>query len=140
MIINNITLKNVRSYEDETTVSFTQNGDKNRGLIGGENGAGKSTIMKILYGLYHKTSGEILIDGKERDIQTPRDAMDLGICMVQQHFTLIPAQTVTENIILGTYKGRIDYDKEQHEVEELSKKYGWIDKIERRLKTMILGE
>lgn len=105
-------------------VSLTVNPGEVVALLG-ENGAGKSTIMKILYGLYHKTSGEILIDGKERDIQTPRDAMDLGICMVQQHFTLIPAQTVTENIILGTYKGRIDYNKEQHEVEELSKKYGF---------------
>ena len=45
----------------------------------GENGAGKSTIMKILYGLYHATSGSILIHGEERKVDTPRDAMNLGI-------------------------------------------------------------
>ena len=57
----------------------------------GENGAGKSTIMKILYGLYHATSGEIWIDGKERKIATPKEAMDAGISMIQQHFSLVPA-------------------------------------------------
>ena len=62
----------------------------------GENGAGKSTIMKILYGLYHATSGEIWIDGKERKIATPKEAMDAGISMIQQHFSLVPAHTVTE--------------------------------------------
>ena len=70
----------------------------------GENGAGKSTIMKILYGLYHATSGEIWIDGKERKIATPKEAMDAGISMIQQHFSLVPAHTVTENIILGTVR------------------------------------
>ena len=68
----------------------------------GENGAGKSTIMKILYGLYHATSGEILIDGQERKISSPKEAMNLGISMIQQHFSLVPAHTVTENIILGS--------------------------------------
>ena len=61
----------------------------------GENGAGKSTIMKILYGLYHATSGEIYIDGKEHRISSPKEAMDLGISMIQQHFSLVAAHTVT---------------------------------------------
>ena len=89
----------------------------------GENGAGKSTIMKILYGLYHPTSGEIYIDGERRDIKVPKDAMDLGIGMIQQHFTLVPAHTVTENIILGTTHGKIDYAAEQGHVQELSDEY-----------------
>lgn len=74
----------------------------------GENGAGKSTIMKILYGLYHETSGEIRVDGVRRRIRSPKDAMALGISMIQQHFSLVDAHTVTENIILGTVRGRID--------------------------------
>ena len=49
--------------------------------------------MKILYGLYHATSGEIWIDGKERKIASPKEAMALGISMIQQHFSLVPAQT-----------------------------------------------
>jgi simple sugar transport system ATP-binding protein len=80
----------------------------------GENGAGKSTIMKVLYGLYRADEGQILVDGKEHAIHSPKDAMRLGIAMIQQHFALVQAHTVTENIILGLVKGRYDrkhYDK-----------------------------
>ena len=91
----------------------------------GENGAGKSTIMKILYGLYHATSGEILIDGKERKIASPKDAMSLGISMIQQHFSLVPAHTVTENIILGNCKGKIDMKAKEKEIQELARQYGF---------------
>ena len=84
----------------------------------GENGAGKSTIMKILYGLYHQTSGQIFVDGTERRINSPKDAMDLGISMIQQHFSLVEAHTVTENIILGTVKGKIDFAKEEEKDRE----------------------
>lgn len=89
----------------------------------GENGAGKSTVMKILYGLYSASSGEILVDGEKRKIDSPKDAMDLGIAMVQQHFSLVQAGTVTENIILGTVSGKIDYKAEQEKIRELSDRY-----------------
>jgi simple sugar transport system ATP-binding protein len=67
----------------------------------GENGAGKSTLMSVLYGLYHPDAGQIRLHGKEVSIGSPRDAIDLGIGMVHQHFMLIPVMTVTENIVLG---------------------------------------
>lgn len=67
----------------------------------GENGAGKSTLMNQLYGLYKPTSGEIFVNGKRLDMNTPRDAIDAGIGMVHQHFMLVQPFTVTENIILG---------------------------------------
>lgn len=89
----------------------------------GENGAGKSTIMKILYGLYHETSGEIRVDGVRRRIRSPKDAMALGISMIQQHFSLVDAHTVTENIILGTVRGRIDYAAEEEKIQRLSDRY-----------------
>ncbi|MDP3447234.1 MAG: ATP-binding cassette domain-containing protein, partial [Eubacteriales bacterium] len=73
----------------------------------GENGAGKSTIMKILYGLYGKDEGVIKIRGEERQIKSPADAMRLGIAMIQQHFSLVPTHTATENIILGNVHGYI---------------------------------
>ena len=60
---------------------------------------GETTIMKILYGLYHATSGEIRIDGRKERIDSPKDAVKKGISMIQQHFSLVPAHTVTENII-----------------------------------------
>ena len=66
-------------------VSITLNRGEVVALLG-ENGAGKSTIMNILYGIYHMTSGEIRVDGVRQNISAPRDAMALGISMIQQHF------------------------------------------------------
>ena len=103
-------------------VSITLNKGEVVALLG-ENGAGKSTIMNILYGIYHMTSGEIRVDQVRRDIEAPRDAMALGISMIQQHFSLVGAHTVTENIILGNVKGKIDYEAEEKKVQELSDRY-----------------
>ncbi|MBC7194358.1 MAG: ATP-binding cassette domain-containing protein, partial [Caldisericia bacterium] len=66
----------------------------------GENGAGKTTLMNILYGLYRMDKGEILINGKKVNINSPRDAIEYGIGMVHQHFMLIENHTVGENIAL----------------------------------------
>src|SRR6476660_5639929 len=82
--------------------------------IVGENGAGKSTAMRIAYGFYSVDSGEILINGEVRDIRTPHDAIALGIGMVHQHFMLVETMTVAENIILGVETGtatNLDLDK-----------------------------
>ena len=103
-------------------VSITLNKGEVVALLG-ENGAGKSTIMNILYGIYHMTSGEIRVDQVRREIGAPRDAMALGISMIQQHFSLVGAHTVTENIILGNVKGKIDYEAEERKVQELSDRY-----------------
>lgn len=93
----------------------------------GENGAGKSTLMGMLSGLLETTSGEILINGKEVKMKNPREAKDYGIGMVHQHFMLIPAFTVLENIILGDEpikKGvRIDYTGAAKRIKELSERY-----------------
>lgn len=69
--------------------------------IVGENGAGKTTLMKVLYGLEQKDEGRIFLKGEEVDISNPLAANRLGIGMVHQHFTLIPAFTVAENVVLG---------------------------------------
>jgi ABC-type uncharacterized transport system ATPase subunit len=69
--------------------------------IVGENGAGKSTAMRVAYGFYTADSGEILINGQPRRIQRPIDAIALGIGMVHQHFMLVDTMTVAENIVLG---------------------------------------
>src|SRR5437763_5360453 len=82
--------------------------------IVGENGAGKSTIMRIAYGFYKADSGEIFIDDKKVDIHSPADAIAFGIGMVHQHFMLVDTMTVAENIILGAETGsplNIDLEK-----------------------------
>jgi simple sugar transport system ATP-binding protein len=91
----------------------------------GENGAGKSTIMKILYGLYRADTGEILIDGKKTRISSPKDAMALGISMIQQNFSLVNAHSVVENIILGNVKGIIDRRSNEKKIRDLAVKYGF---------------
>ena len=73
--------------------------------IVGENGAGKSTAMRIAYGFYTADSGDILVDGQIRRIARPQDAIALGIGMVHQHFMLVDTMTVAENIILGAEPG-----------------------------------
>ncbi len=65
----------------------------------GENGAGKSTLMGMLSGLLAPSAGEIIVNGQVVKMQSPRDAKNLGIGMVHQHFMLIPAFSVLENII-----------------------------------------
>lgn len=67
----------------------------------GENGAGKSTLMNILYGIYQPDAGKIVWKGEEQTFHGPWDAIQQGIGMVHQHFTLIPVLTVAENVMLG---------------------------------------
>lgn len=93
----------------------------------GENGAGKSTIMNVVYGLLSPDGGEILIDGEPVKIRSPRQAIDLGIGMVHQHFMLVEPLTVTENIVLGREPGTmgvIDFNQARERVIELSRRYG----------------
>ena len=91
--------------------------------IVGENGAGKSTIMRIAYGFYNADSGEIFVDGNKVEIRNPHDAIALGIGMVHQHFMLVDTMTVAENIILGAETGtatNLDLDKANKEIRALS--------------------
>lgn len=72
----------------------------------GENGAGKTTLMRIAYGMVHPDSGDTRRDGRTIRLSSPADAIAAGIGMVHQHFTLVPAMTVAENLALGG-RGRL---------------------------------
>ncbi len=74
------------------------------GLLG-ENGAGKTTLMKVLAGFYRPDSGEVRVNGRVVSFRSPRDAKDAGIAMVHQHFSLVPAFTVAENLALSDTSG-----------------------------------
>src|SRR5882757_7713279 len=67
----------------------------------GENGAGKSTLGKCIMGFHAADEGDVIVDGVSRDIRSPHDAHRLGIGMVYQHFTVVPAMTVAENLVLA---------------------------------------
>jgi ABC-type uncharacterized transport system ATPase subunit len=93
----------------------------------GENGAGKSTMMNMMYGMLQPSEGQILMHGKPVEISGPRHAIDLGIGMVHQHFMLIPVFTVAENIVLAdepTTGAQIDFGAAVDEVRKLSDRYG----------------
>ncbi len=94
----------------------------------GENGAGKTTLMNVLYGLYQPEKGKIKIKGQEVKLNSPNDAIKLGVGMVHQHFMLVHNFTVTENIILGSeIKAgiKLDLAKAREEVKALADKYGF---------------
>ena len=111
--------------------------------IVGENGAGKSTIMKILYGFYTADEGEIWIDGETREIRTPHDAIALGLGMVHQHFMLVPPMTVLENIVLGAEPGnavKIDFKEAERRINKLSKDFGFDIDPRKRVEELSVGQ
>ena len=84
-------------------VNFNLEAGEIHGLLG-ENGAGKSTLMNILYGMQQPTAGDIFINGKKTQIDSPKKALDCGIGMVHQHFMLIKNYSVAANVMLGMRK------------------------------------
>ncbi len=92
----------------------------------GENGAGKSTLMKILFGIEQPNAGQLMLDGKPVTFANPRQAIDAGIGMVFQHFSLVPSFTVYENVVMGSEPRagiRFDREKAIAEVRALSEKF-----------------
>jgi general nucleoside transport system ATP-binding protein len=85
----------------------------------GENGAGKSTLVKCIMGFYKPDRGQLLIDGREATVRSPRDAQGLGVGMVYQHFTLVPALTAAENLVASRADAPavIDWRKERKALE-----------------------
>jgi len=92
----------------------------------GENGAGKSTLMNVLYGLYRPEEGTIRVNGALVSFGSPRDAIALRIGMIHQHFMLVQAMTVTDNVILGlkTHGVLIDEKTAEMKIRELAERYG----------------
>lgn len=108
----------------------------------GENGAGKTTLMKILFGIYRMDSGEIIFKGKPVSIRSPKHALELGIGMVQQHFTLVPSFSAVENVLLGLKEmGIIPQAQEVKEkLLRLSRIYGLEIDPDEKVWKMTVGE
>jgi simple sugar transport system ATP-binding protein len=128
--INHMEMRNIVKRFPGVLASDHVNFDVKAGEVHallGENGAGKSTLMKQLYGLYRPDEGQILFDGKPQVINTPADAIRLGIGMIHQHFMLVDSLTVAENVALGLRSSRgflTDLDIVSQRIEELAKLYG----------------
>ena len=90
----------------------------------GENGSGKTTLMNMLSGIYFPDEGQIYVHDKPVTIASPKDAFDLGIGMVHQHFKLVDLFTATENIILGL-EGKLDLNNARQKVKDICDKYGF---------------
>ncbi len=90
----------------------------------GENGSGKTTLMNMLSGIYFPDKGDISIDGKEVVIRSPKDAFDLGIGMIHQHFKLVDVLSAAENIVLGL-PGKLDLKAATAKIRQICDAYGF---------------
>ena len=109
----------------------------------GENGAGKSTVMKVLYGMQRPDDGEILVNGAAAHFKSPSDAIAAGIGMVHQHFMLADNFTVLENVILGsepTKGGRIDAAGARERIHSMAAAYGLDIDPDALVETLGVGE
>ena len=107
----------------------------------GENGSGKTTLMNMLAGIYYPDHGEIFIQGKEVQIRSPKDAFDLGIGMIHQHFKLVDVLTAAENIILGLPGGvQLDRREAASRIREISGKYGFEIDPNKKIYNMAVSE
>lgn len=108
----------------------------------GENGAGKSSLMNVLYGLYQPDSGAVRFDGQLARLRTPADALARGIGMVHQHFTLVPTLSVAENVVLGSEPRRglfLDLARAQQEVAATCRRLGFELELGARVDSLSVG-
>ena len=107
----------------------------------GENGSGKTTLMNMLSGIYFPDAGEILVGGKPVTIRSPKDAFELGIGMIHQHFKLVDVFTAAENIVLGLKEeGRYDKKEVARRVREICAKYGFDIDPDQKVYTMTVSQ
>lgn len=125
-----VSMKNITKHFGDKEVLNSVNFDLHKCEVHallGENGAGKTTLMNILYGMFPPTEGTITINGNTYSNMSPKEAIDVGIGMVHQHFMLIEPLTVTENIILGYEEDTglfLDRKEARAKVKKLSDEYG----------------
>ena len=107
----------------------------------GENGSGKTTLMNMLSGIYYSDEGQIYVNDKPVTISSPKDAFDLGIGMIHQHFKLVDVFTATENIVLGLDEpGKLDLKKASQKITEICERYGFEIDLNRKIYEMSVSQ
>ncbi len=107
----------------------------------GENGCGKTTLMNMLAGIYYPDEGKIYKDGKEAVIRSPKDAFDLKIGMIHQHFKLVDLFTAAENIVLGIQEnGKYNLKNVNNRVSQIAEKYGFHIDPQKKIYEMSVSE
>lgn len=108
----------------------------------GENGAGKSTLVKCLVGFYTPDKGEVIVDQRQVNIPTPREASQLGIGMVYQHFTLVPSMTVAENLVLsrGALPAILNWRKEREQLTAFMETLPFKISLDKQAGSLAAGE
>ncbi len=107
----------------------------------GENGCGKTTLMNMLAGIYYPYEGKIYKDYQEAVIRSPKDAFDLKIGMIHQHFKLVDLFTAAENIVLGLKeKGRYNIEAVNNRVSEIAERYGFHIDPQKKIYEMSVSE
>ena len=107
----------------------------------GENGSGKTTLMNMLSGIYHQDSGQIFVNGEEVHITSPKDAYNLGIGMIHQHFKLVDVFTAVENVALGMDKKATGSTREiAKAIEEICERYGFDVDPKKKVYNMTVSE
>ena len=107
----------------------------------GENGSGKTTLMNMLSGIYFPDEGEIRLNGEPVTIRSPKDAFDLGIGMIHQHFKLVDVLTATENVLLGLKEpGRLNLKAAAEKIRAICDKYGFVVDPNKKVYDMSVSE
>lgn len=107
----------------------------------GENGAGKTTLMNVLFGYYQLDGGKLLVRGKEAVFSSPKDAIESGIAMIHQHFTLVPSQTVLENVMIGVEESFfLNMAKAKKKLLRIEEQFGLYLDPEAYVWTLAIGE
>lgn len=139
-----IELKNITKTFGSVVANKNVSLKVNRGeilSILGENGSGKTTLMNMISGIYFPDEGEILVDGREVVIRSPKDAFDYKIGMIHQHFKLVDVFTAAENIVLGLKEeGGFNIKRSTKRIKEISEQYGFEIDLNKKIYEMSVSE
>ncbi|MCF0123831.1 MAG: ABC transporter ATP-binding protein [Ruminiclostridium sp.] len=142
--VNAVELRNVTKTFGSVTANNNVSLDIRRGEILallGENGSGKTTLMNMLAGIYFPDSGQILVNGEEVAIRSPKDSFALKIGMIHQHFKLVDVFTAAENIVLGLKEeGKFDRKAISRQIREISSRYGFDLDPDKKIYDMAVSE